>query len=136
LNWFLDTNICINFLRGEYPLIREKLFLKQPSEIKIPVVVEAELRFGVEKSRKKTLNIKMLENFLSPFEIIPFDSQAALKYAVLRTALQKKGTPIGANDMLIAATVLENSGTLVTANTGEFSRVQGLQLENWTVHPI
>lgn len=133
MNWFLDTNICIYFLRGEYPLIREKLTQQRPSEIKIPVVVEAELRFGVEKSRKKAQNQKMLENFLSPFEIIPFDSPAALEYGILRTALQKKGTPIGGNDMLIAATVLAHNGTLVTANTGEFSRVRGLQLENWTI---
>ena len=129
--WFLDTNICIYFLKGEYPGITEHLCRKHPSDIKIPAIVEAELRFGVEKSMRKSMNQRKLSQFLSPYQIIPFDSKASLSYAALRLQLQTGGTPIGANDMLIAATVLSRDGILVTANAKEFSRVRGLKLENW-----
>lgn len=129
--WFLDTNICIYFLKGEYPGITEHLCEKHPSDIRIPAVVEAELRFGVEKSMRKRLNRKKLSQFLSPYQIIPFDSKASISYAPLRFQLQSRGIPMGANDMLIAATVLSRDGILVTANVKEFHRVKGLQLENW-----
>ncbi len=131
--WFLDTNICIYFLKGEYPGIAEKLSRKHPSDIRIPAIVEAELRFGVEKSKRKSLNQTKLTQFLSPYQIIPFDSKASMIYAALRLQLQNDGTPVGANDMLIAATVMSHSGVLVTANTKEFGRIVGLKHENWTL---
>ena len=69
--------------------------------------------------------------FLLPYEIIPFDSLAAETYATVRQRLEKAGTPMGANDLMIAATVLSTGGVLVTNNTVEFGRVRGLKVENW-----
>ncbi|PIE51942.1 VapC toxin family PIN domain ribonuclease [Candidatus Fermentibacteria bacterium] len=129
--WFLDTSICIYFLKGEYPGIAEHISSRNPSDIKIPAIVEAELRFCVENSKRKEKNQIKLSQFLSPYQIIPFDSRASLFYASLRLQLQTEGASIGANDMLIAATVLAMDGTLVTANVKEFSRVKGLKLEKW-----
>lgn len=132
MKYFLDTNICIYFLKGEYPPIKKRLETKKPSDIKIPSVVKAELLFGAEKSQKATENQRKIMSFLSPFEVLPFGDSETGAYARIRAQLEKKGTPIGANDMLIAAIVMADKGTLVTNNEKEFGRVKGLKVQNWT----
>ena len=76
--------------------------------------------------------MEKITRFLLPFEIVPFGEKGAAFYGKIKSALEKKGTPIGPNDLLIAATALANQATLVTANLDEFSRVEGLCLEDWT----
>lgn len=128
----LDTNICIYYLKGRYPLLFEKIMEKNPNNIKIPSIVKAELFYGAEKSNKKNDTYEKINKFLIPFEIIPFDDVATLFYAKIKSTLANAGTPIGPNDLLIAATAISINAILVTSNTNEFSRVEGLRLENWT----
>ena len=128
---FLDTNICIYFLQGRKPQLKSKFQFFKPSDIKIPSIVKAELLLGAEKSEKREYNLVRINEFLFPFAIVPFDTQAAEEYAVIRSVLEKKGMTIGANDYIIAATVLAHNGLLVTNNTGEFQRVPRLKFDDW-----
>ena len=132
MTYFLDTNICIYYLKGLYPDLPDRLHSHQVSKIKIASIVKAELLYGALNSKKKVDNIDKVENFLLPFEIINFDDKAARIYAEVRLALKKMGAPIGPNDLIIAATVIAKEGILVTNNEQEFSRVPRLCLENWT----
>ncbi len=132
MKFFLDTNICIYFLKGMYPALLTKMLLCSTRDIKIASMVKAELLHGVEKSRKREENKTMVESFLLPFEIIPFDNEAAIIYSVIRSELEKKGNVIGPNDLIIAATVIANNGTLITNNENEFKRVRDLLTDNWT----
>ena len=95
-------------------------------------MVAAELIYGAQKSQKATQTMEMIGRFLGPLQIIPFDMEAAFFYGKIRASLEKGGEIIGFNDMIIAATVLAHNGTLVTNNSGEFSRIKGINLENWT----
>jgi tRNA(fMet)-specific endonuclease VapC len=131
MSYFLDTNICIYFLKGTYPALPDKLYSHAVSEIKIASIVKAELLYGAAHSKRVTDNTEKVEKFLLPFEIIPFDGIAADYYARIRAKLAKKGTPVGPNDLIIAATVMANQGILVTNNEQEFSRITGLSIENW-----
>ncbi len=132
MHYYLDTNICIYYLKGLYPLLIDKLHNHYVSEIKIPSIVKAELLYGAKKSKKKEDNTNKVEQFLLPFEVIAFDDKAATKYSEIRAEMTVAGTPIGPNDLIIAATVMTNNGTLITNNENEFSRVNGLMIENWT----
>ncbi len=131
MKYFLDTNICIYFLKGEYPSIQAELEQKKPSDIKIPSVVKAELLYGVEKSQKVAENRQKVAGFLSPFEILPLGDSECEAYARIRVQLERQGTPIGANDLMIASIVVANKGTLVTNNENEFGQVKGLKIQNW-----
>jgi tRNA(fMet)-specific endonuclease VapC len=129
--YFLDTNICIYYLKAKHLSIFEKFQALDSSEIRIPSIVEAELRYGVEKSQQKSKNQIILNNFLTIFSSADFDSKAALTYSKIRSNLESSGTPIGPNDLLIASIVLANNGILVTHNTRKFSRINNLHLEDW-----
>ncbi len=132
MRYYLDTNICIYFLKGINDNLRDRLFEKHPDNIKICSIVKAELLYGAEKSIKREENLKNIKKFLFPFEVVGFGENEANTYSLIRSDLEKEGKVIGPNDLLIAATVLENDGILVTNNTKEFERVKGLRLENWT----
>ena len=136
MTYFLDTNICIHFLKGKYRSIADTLRKKKPDEIKIASMVKAELLLGVEKSEKKRENRQAYERFLEPFEIVAFNDTAATYYAKVRFDLEKSGRIIGSNDLIIAATVLAQKGILVTHNTGEFGIVAGLPIEDWVVSTL
>ena len=129
---FLDTNICIYFLKGTHPLVKIRLMEHGPQDIKIPAIVKAELLYGAVKSTKREENQKRVTRFLEPFEIVPFDDSATAFYADIRSQTEARGTPVGPNDLIIAATVLSQNGILVTNNTKEFQRIQELMVENWT----
>jgi tRNA(fMet)-specific endonuclease VapC len=131
MNYFLDTNICIHFMRGKISSLSQKLLSHNPEDIKIPSVVVSELFYGVNKGAKRAENLLKLKSFLKPVEIVPFDETAAECYGDIRAALKFTGTPIGGNDMMIAALVLSRSGILATNNTKDFLRVANLQVENW-----
>ena len=128
----LDTNICIYFLKGSFPAVSSRLRELDPVDLKIPSMVKAELLLGAEKSRNRSDNLKKVRLFLTPYEIVPFDSEAAEIYAVIRSRTEKKGSVVGPNDLVIAATALTLNACLVTGNTNDFSRIDGLKTVDWT----
>ena len=132
MNFFFDTNTCIYFLKGLFPVLQKKVLETQPNRIKIPSMVAAELIYGAQKSKKSAETTEKIEIFLKPLEIIPFDKEAGVHYGKIRAFLEKNGNIIGFNDIIIAVTVLAHNGILITNNNGEFSRIEGLMLENWT----
>ncbi|MBW1894505.1 MAG: type II toxin-antitoxin system VapC family toxin [Deltaproteobacteria bacterium] len=132
MRYFLDTNICIYYLKGIYPRLKEKLLSCKPDMIVIPAMTKAELYYGAEKSRKRKENLKRINEFLLPFQIQGFNDAETSIYATVRKKLEKNGNPIGPNDIIIASIVLANNGILVTNNTKEFNCVKGLKIENWT----
>jgi tRNA(fMet)-specific endonuclease VapC len=132
MTYFFDTNICIYLLKGVFPELGKRVLAAQPNRIKIPAMVAAELIYGAQKSERSAETMEKVKRFLKPLQIIPFDEEAAFFYGKVRASLEKAGNTIGFNDTIIAATVLAHNGTLVTNNSGEFSRISGLNLENWT----
>ena len=131
--YFIDSNTCIYFMNGKFSSVREKFLSVSPKEIKISSVVKGELLLGAFKSQTREKTTEKVEQFLKPFEIVNFTGKMAYSYAEIRKDLELAGTPIGANDLLIAATVLHEKGTLITHNANEFSRVNGLKIEDWVV---
>lgn len=129
--YFLDSCACIDFMRGKIPSGYQFLRESDPRLFGIPTVVEAELLLGAAKSAVPEKNRKLVESFLLPFEVIPFDSKCSRVYARIRAQLEQEGKTIGPNDLLIAATALAHEAILVTSNEREFKRVPGLELEVW-----
>ncbi len=130
--FFLDTNICIYYLKGTYSDLEENLLSHHPDDIKIPSIVKAELLYGAMKSARKEENLQRIAEFLLPFEIAPFGDEEAIQYGKIRAALEQNGTPIGPNDLIVAATVMSRNGTLVTHNVEEFRRVAEIEVVGWT----
>lgn len=131
MSYLLDTNACIRVLNGSSHTLVERLKLHDPSEILISSVVRAELLFGARKSARVEDNLSVLSRFLAPFRAAPFDDACAEHYGMLRADLERAGTPIGPNDMMIAATARAHDAVLVTANTRELQRVVTLRVEDW-----
>ncbi len=129
--YFLDTNTCIYFLNGKYESIKDKILSTPPNAIAIPTIVKAELLLGAYKSKNKTVNFEKVEQFLEPFEIIPFVDLMTYVYAEIRTSTESIGITIGPNDLFIASIVKFHEGVLVTNNVKEFERIDGLQIDNW-----
>lgn len=129
--WLLDTNTCIRYLNERSPALRKRVENSDPNDLAVCSVVRAELFYGAAKSNRPAQNHDEQELFLSRFVSLPFDDQCAEEYARLRADLERRGTPIGPNDLLIAAIALANDVILVTHNTSEFSRISGLKLEDW-----
>ena len=130
--YFLDTNICIYFLKGQNSSLRKKILSTNPNNIKIPSVVKAELLYGAEKSQRISENSNKIIQFLFPMEIVGFNDKECIEYSKIRASLEKDGKIIGPNDLLIASIVKANGGVLISNNMKEFKRVEGLQLENWS----
>lgn len=131
MKFLLDTNSCIRYLNRRSTAIANRLRNTPESEIVICSVVKAELYFGAMKSQNPQATLQNQRIFAERFISLPFDDDAALYYAQIRADLAKKGTPIGGNDLMIAAIALANGLTLVTHNTSEFGRVANLQIEDW-----
>lgn len=131
LTRMLDTNICIYLIRQRSPAALQRFEEFEVGEVGLSVVTVCELYYGVEKSARPAQNSRALEQFLLPLEILDFDTGAAVIYGRIRAALERKGTPIGPLDTLIAAHALACGATLVTNNTREFERVEGLSVEDW-----
>lgn len=126
----LDTNICIYIINSRPPEVLAHFHQYRLGEIGISSVVAAELAYGVAKSGS-VRNRKALEMFLAPLEVLPFCDRAIWTYGELRANLERRGTPIGSLDTMIAAHALSLDAVLVTNNLREFSRIEGLRLENW-----
>jgi tRNA(fMet)-specific endonuclease VapC len=129
--YLLDTNTCIYFLNKSSEKTISRFMSLSPSEINLPSITVAELFYGAEKSKAKKKNWAIVENFVSIFEIVPFDEKSCEIYARIRASLEKSGVPIGPMDLLIASISLANNYILVTNNIKEFSRIKGLKIENW-----
>ena len=133
MRYLLDTNIVIYALKGTFPALPQHFRSVAAQCIAVPSVVLAKIEYGAQKSHDYAKTIEQYRRFLDAFEPAPFSSRAAICYGRVRAALERQGTTIGANDLLIAATALAEGATLVTHNTREFERVEGLMLEDWTV---
>ncbi len=129
--YLLDTNACIRVLNDSSPAVVARFGRESPATIRLCSVVKAELLFGARKSRRVASTLESLERFFEPIPSVPFDDAAAEQYGVIRAQLERSGTPIGANDMMIAAIARHHDFTLVTRNVDEFRRVAALRVENW-----
>jgi tRNA(fMet)-specific endonuclease VapC len=127
----LDTNVCVQYLRGKNAKVRQRLAACPTHEVRLCSVVLLELYGGVLRSSKPGKNRAEVDQFAAPFATLPFDNAAAEVCARIRHHLESHGLPIGPYDLQIAAIALVNGCTLVTHNTAEFSRVPGLTLEDW-----
>jgi tRNA(fMet)-specific endonuclease VapC len=126
-----DTNVWIRFLNPGESAVKRRLASVDETRLRLCSVVKAELYCGAEKSGRKTKNLATLDELFSGIESFPFDDAAARQYGMVRAALSLTGTPIGPNDLMIAAIALTHAAVVVTHNLREFSRVPGLQLEDW-----
>jgi len=131
IRYMLDTDICIYLIKEKDPVLKLKLYEKGIGCCAISSITLAELAYGVQNSRKVEQNKLALGLFLTPFELLPFSTEAAFIYGSIRQQLELSGEVIGGYDLLIAAHALAEGLTLVTNNTAEFSRVDGLYVENW-----
>jgi len=132
MRYLLDTNICIYLIKQQPPQLLVKLKSALPLGVGLSSITLSELEYGVQKSAHIERNSLNLLRFLTVFEIVPFDESAARWYGILRANLEKNGTPIGGMDMLIGAHAQAIGATLVTNNSREFKRIEGLQIEDWT----
>jgi tRNA(fMet)-specific endonuclease VapC len=130
LTYLLDTNIVIYVMKRR-PVEVLTLFNQNASRMAISSITLAELFHGAEKSAKVSDNLLAIEDFCSRLEVLPYGARAAQHYGSIRSALEKAGTPIGINDLHIAAHARSEGLVVVTNNMGEFARVPALQLENW-----
>ena len=131
MTYYLDSCTMISIFERGNQKGAKKLRSIAPSNVKIPSMVKAEFLTGIYNNHRAEQKIDLSEKILAPYEIIPFDSDALVTYAKIRAELEKKGNTIGPNDLIIAATVLSRGGILVTSNTNEFKRVEGLYVEDW-----
>ena len=136
MNYLFDTDTCISLLDGRDPDKQQNILahlehLHRP-EIFLSTVTVSELSFGVENSRFRKANLAALDAFLLDFRVVPFDETAAREAGRVRAELEKKGQRIGAMDTLIAAHAKSLGLPVVTNNVADFSRVRGLEVENWS----
>jgi tRNA(fMet)-specific endonuclease VapC len=130
MTYLLDTNICIYIINQQPAEVLQRLIGAGRESLAISSVTVAELAFGVAKSTRADSRAK-LENFLSKFPILDWDEDAAWVYGNVRKALEAKGQRIGERDLLLVSQAVALGATMVTNNTREFERIEGLKLENW-----
>jgi tRNA(fMet)-specific endonuclease VapC len=131
--YLLDTNTCIHLLSHSHGAVAQRFIRHTPDEIALSSVIKAELLYGARRSQRVEPNLELLRRFFAPLASLPFDDRCAEEYGQIRTDLNQQGQPIGPNDLLIAASARAHDAVLVTHNTGEFSRVTGLRLEDWEI---
>jgi tRNA(fMet)-specific endonuclease VapC len=131
VNYLLDTNACIVYLKTPWNPVRDRLDVMVPQDLRMCSVVKAELIYGATRYSDPAARLDRLEEFFAPFESLPFDDAAAEAYGRIRSQLQRSGRLPGPNDLLIAAIAVANNLVVVTHNTDEFSRVPGLTVEDW-----
>ncbi len=135
MTYLLDTNVCIDYLTGRFPSVAARLRALGPSEVCLSSIVVAELRYGADKSAHPQRNHQVLDTLTGEIPCREFDAPAASFYGRLRSALERRGQPIGPNDMLIAAHAQSLGLVLVTGNVREFRQVAELAVENWRKAP-
>jgi tRNA(fMet)-specific endonuclease VapC len=130
--WLLDTNSWIEILKRPGESLEQTVLSHPPDEILLCSVVKGELWHGAHKYERRDRRLAVLAKLFGAFASLPFDDNAAWHYAEIRHHLEAAGQVIGPNDLKIAATCRSNGLTLVTSNVVEFTRVPGLQIENWS----
>ena len=128
--YMLDTNIVSDLIRNPQGSAARRIAKAGEDNICTSIIVAAELRYGCAKSGSKRL-IEAVEELLGEISVLPFDVPADAEYGAIRSELEAGGTPIGSNDLLIAAHACATGAIIVTANADEFKRVRGLKVENW-----
>ena len=128
--YILDTNTLIYFFNG-VGNVADNLLAVSPKDIGIPAVVLYELEYGISKSTSPKKRTKQLEELCALVEVLAFGNEEAKISATVRASLEKKGTPIGPYDVMIAGTAISRQGILVTNNTKEFRRVPKLKIIDW-----
>lgn len=131
MRYLLDTDICIYLINGRPDSVTQTFRRHRIASIGLSSITTSELRWGVAKSGSAR-NRTALEAFLASFQVAPYDDDAARAYGDLRAELERRGTPIGPLDLLIAAQAIALDTILVSNNEREFKRVPGLRVENWT----
>lgn len=129
--YLLDTNVCIKLLNGDNLRVSQRLAELRPSQVYLCSIVHQELFYGAYRSARMEQNLIKLTKFISRFATLPFDETAAKQAGEIQARLSQLGTPIGGYDLQIAAIAVVYRLVLVTHNTREFSRVQGLIYEDW-----
>ncbi len=133
MTYFLDTNTVVFCLRGRSPLAMRRLHAVPAADVRVPLQVHAELLVGAAKSAHAEQGKARVTAFLVPFSVAWPDAQVVEDYVAIRTHLEAQGMPISEADLWIAATARAVSGTVVTNNVSEFSRVPNLLVVDWTV---
>ncbi len=131
MKYMLDTNIIIYVIKHRPAAVFRRFQELSPSDFGISSITMAEMEYGISKSGRPEQNRIAFNLFISGIDVLPFDDAAAEEYGLIRADLEKSGTPIGPNDLLIAAHAKSRGLILVTNNTREFDRVDGLTVENW-----
>lgn len=131
MTYLLDINTCIEYLRQKNSRVIQRIQAVAVTDIHLCSVVKAELFAGAFASRRIQINLAKVTAFAQPYLSLPFDDAAAMIFGQVRADLAARGLPIGPYDMMIAAIAVANHLTLVTHNTAEFSRVNGLLLDDW-----
>jgi tRNA(fMet)-specific endonuclease VapC len=132
MEYCIDTNTCIDAMRGRVPQLVERFRRQVPEDIGVPAMVRAELLLGALQTRDPEKTRRIVEAFLAPYVVLPFDRDAAEHYAAIRHELETTARIIGPNDLVVAAIARTHSLKLVTHNVAEFGRVPGLMIDDWT----
>lgn len=136
MKYLLDTNICIYIINEKPEQVLRKFEQYPVQEFGISSVTQAELQYGVQKSKNKNTNQDALDEFLLPLTILPFHGKRLVTcYGEIRVSLESKGKTIGPLDMLIAAHALSLDLTIISNNIKEFARIPNLKCENW-IHEL
>ena len=133
LRYLLDTDTCIYIAKHHPPTARERLARLKPGQVGMSVITFGELLFGAEKSASKAKAMQVLKQLQQVVPIIDIDAEAAQRYGEIRAHLERAGTPIGGNDLWIAAQATAKNLILVTNNVREFKRIKDLKIENWAI---
>lgn len=131
MKYLFDTNICIDLLNNKTGVVAQKLPTLARRNVYICQIVKAELYYGAYKSSRQEANLTLVDWLSSEFGSLLFDEKAVKAYGEIRAKLEKKGLPIGPNDLIIAAITKAHNAVLVTNNVREFGRVDGITIENW-----
>src|SRR5689334_22127173 len=115
----LDTSVCIPIINRDEPALGKKLLAATPGSVLLCSIVRAELEFGARNSKRVAMNLDRVTRFCASFESLAFDDDAAQHYGEIRAQLRREGSPIGANDLMIAAICVSNGIALITRNERE-----------------
>ena len=128
--YLLDTNIISDLVRNPAGQATQRLLAVGDENVCTSIIVASELRYGCAKKGSAKLQ-ERVEEVLAAIPVLPLEAPADVEYGAIRADLERRGQPIGHNDLLIAAHACVLGTTLVTANVGEFSRIETLKVENW-----
>ncbi len=131
MHYLLDTNICIHLIKKRPPEVLDQFRQHSLHDVAISTITLFELEYGAQKSQQVNRTQKALARFFLPLTILDIDRSAAADAAIIRAKLERKGTPVGPYDLLIAGLARSRKMTLVTNNIREFARIEDLLLENW-----